>query len=173
MMFEGDDMSGNITWGRVARYNQLVGGLRLEQIRAEPVPCQIQQLHSFYGSQCFPSDATQNGDDFGMPLCTSADTAVGNTAAKTERRQSDHCFDLAPFAPAVNADDFLLDSSSGGDPYTGFQSSMVDGNHVYEFFLETYTGKDFAKQRLEYLRQRKWIDVQTDTVTMVNSAACE
>jgi hypothetical protein len=44
---------------------------------------------------------------------------------------------------------------------------------VYEFFLETYTGKDFAKQRLEYLRQRKWIDVQTDTVTMVNSAACE
>ena len=57
-------------WGYIARYNKVIGGVRVYQDRGRNKVCKRDEMHEFYG-MCYPEN-TQDHDDFGLPACETA-----------------------------------------------------------------------------------------------------
>ena len=84
------------SWGRIARYSKIIGGIRIEQKRLKPGPCKIHDLDDFYGNVCHPVGPTIEIDDrpFGVALC--------NTNSS-----SNECVDVESYSPPLNARTYL------------------------------------------------------------------
>ena len=158
-------------WGYIARYNKVIGGVRMYQDRGRNKVCKRDEMHEFYG-MCYPEN-TQDHDDFGLPACeTAADLVhceeeagrrgshrrrLGGGARAQRRRASvanadddydaahnvTNCYCASHYAGTV---DLLHDE--------GFEEDKVTKH--FEMWLDLMEPEATIQSRIEYLEERHW-----------------
>ena len=152
-------------WGYIARYNKVIGGVRIYQDRGKAGVCPIQSMHEFYGD-CYPED-THDHDDFGLEPCETAaelehceeETAhrrrLGSGARARRRRASvadddfdaknnvTNCYCASRYEGTVD----LLHNE-------GFEEDKVTGH--FEMWLDLMEPETTIQSRIEYLEERHW-----------------
>ena len=90
-------------WGYLAKYNRVIGGLRITQHRSEEHHCHYEELSEFYG-ECQPLGTTDS-HSYGYPDC-SDHAAVADYLVKIGSTDDDEdvhmCYNASDYAHAVD-----------------------------------------------------------------------
>ena len=130
----------------------MIGGLRVSQRRSGSRTCRYTNLKEFYGD-CQPLTDADDTETFGYPDCSDND-AVAQYEATHEINDRDisPCFNASNYDGAIdlyNDEGFTLDAYS----------------KQFEMWIDLFDDEDTIRKRLNYLKDRNWIDAQTKTVT--------
>mmetsp|Transcript_28856 Transcript_28856/g.48749 ORF Transcript_28856/g.48749 Transcript_28856/m.48749 type:complete len:683 (+) Transcript_28856:288-2336(+) len=134
------DLLPKSEWGFIAKYNRVIGGLRIYQERGKSEHCHYSELKDFY-SHCQPFE-TVDKQSFGLPECSSF----------TEIDSNKSCYNGASYEGAV---DFFHDEGFSFDHDTGY----------FEMWIDLLDDDEVINKRLSYLKDRHWLDKQTKKVT--------
>jgi len=145
---------------RVLRYNMLIGGVQLQQVRRKEVQCaeRYPDLGPFGASSvnpilnnfnCYPWD-TEDEECFGVwnnPDFTSISAGFCPDAKRNE-------------AVGGRRLDFVLNGGGDGGSTKGARAKPTE-NQYFSQYLYEYEGLEGALTRLETLKEQNWIDLHT------------
>mmetsp|Transcript_36922 Transcript_36922/g.69006 ORF Transcript_36922/g.69006 Transcript_36922/m.69006 type:complete len:853 (+) Transcript_36922:100-2658(+) len=145
---------------RVLRYNQIIGGMLLQQVRRREVNC----ADEYPNLGPFPADGLANPilTDFScFPWYTESDDCFGPNSNQVVMGW---CPDAKVWeSQGVRRLDYVPEGGGAGGSSMGARTDPGP-DQFYSIYLYEYEGHEMAQQKLNFLQEHGWIDDATSWV---------